>query len=80
MDIVCCHGFGWDRVNFLCRGLYDVVFCILNENSGDDMPMFLVVAEQWLHSAKDIFVSSMLQCHKKAGGAQEDGRGQSQAS
>lgn len=34
-----CHGFGWNKVNFLNRGLYDDVFWLFNENGGDYIPM-----------------------------------------
>jgi len=36
------HGFDWDSVNFLHRGLYDIVFGIVDEisGSGDSTLMF----------------------------------------
>lgn len=32
------HSFGWDIVNFLCRGSYDVMFWIFDEKNGDKTP------------------------------------------
>lgn len=45
-----CHGFDWDRLNFLHRGLYDAAVWIFNENSSDNTLMSLVIAEQCLYS------------------------------
>ena len=45
-----CHGLGWNKVNFLSRGSCDALFWIFfDENSGDNKPMVLVVAEQCSH-------------------------------
>lgn len=33
--------FGWDRGNFLCRGLYGAVLLILHESSSDSKPVLL---------------------------------------
>ena len=45
-------------VNFLHRGSYDAVFFLLFKpgNSGDNVLLFLVVAEQFLHRVKDFSV------------------------
>lgn len=34
------HVFVWGKINFLCRGWLNAVFWILDENSGDNTPMF----------------------------------------
>lgn len=48
-----CSGINQVRVDFLRRGQYDAVFCILDENCDDNMPVSLVITEQLLHKAKD---------------------------
>jgi len=35
-----CPSFGWDRVNFICRGLYNAVFWIFDENNDDSTLVF----------------------------------------
>ena len=50
------HGFGWDRVDFFHRDLCDAVYGIF-DNHGDSMPIYLVVAEQYLYRAKDVSAS-----------------------
>lgn len=35
-----CHGFGCDSLNFLCRGWYEAVFGISDENSDNNTPVF----------------------------------------
>lgn len=50
LEIMCCHGFDWNRLNFLHRGLYDDVIWIFNENNSDNTPVSLVIAEQCLYS------------------------------
>ena len=68
------HGFGWDRVDSLCGGLYDAVLWIFDENSGDNTPMFLVVAEQCLHRAKDFSASCAALPARRLEAHQELGR------
>ena len=71
-----CHGRGWTKVNFLSRGSCDALFWIFfDENSGDNKPMVLVVAEQCLHRAKDFPGSA-----RGWEGAQGAGRGHSKDS
>jgi len=40
-----CPGIGWDRVNFLSGSWCSAVFWIWDENSVDNILMFLVVAK-----------------------------------
>lgn len=69
-----CHSFVWERVNFLCRGLYNAVFWIFDDNSGDDIPMILLVAEQCLHRDKDCFCFLCCPGSEEAGDAQDERR------
>lgn len=54
-------GFSWDRVNFLCRGLYDVMFWILDENKGDSTQMFLLLPSG-TYTEPRMFLLLMLPC------------------
>lgn len=51
-------------VNFPCWGLYNVVFWVLVENSGDNTQMILVVVEQCLHRANN-FMLLLLPCQQE---------------
>lgn len=51
-----CHAFGGDRINFLHRDSYDLVPWIFDENSGDNAPMVLIVAEQCLPRVKALLL------------------------
>lgn len=57
-----------------------MVLWIFYESSGDNAPMFFVVAEQCLHTAKDFSASRTVLTQQEAGGAQEAGRGHNQDS
>jgi len=73
-----CHGFDWDRLNFLHRGLYDAVFWIFDENSSDNTLMFCCCRVVLIQSR--ISPLLILICSEEAEGVREAGRGQSQDS
>lgn len=50
--LLCCPGFGWDRVNFLHNSWYSAAFGVQDKDNIDSTPMLSVVAEQCLHKVK----------------------------
>lgn len=48
---------GMEFIFFIEKGWCGAVLWIFEENSGDNTPMFLVVAEKYLHRARDFSAS-----------------------
>lgn len=74
------HGFGWDRINVLCRGSHNTVFWIFDENCGDNTLIFFSCCRAVLKQSQGLFCFLYCPTSKEAGGTQEVGNRHSQDS
>lgn len=71
MQIEHCYGFGWGRVNFLCRGLFDAMFGNFGKKTVVIEQWCLVLAEQCC--AEPRMFQLVLHCQWRGWGHQEPG-------